>query len=190
MGSGVLRTAAWAPLVLAVAGCAQEDQGLVVVTVSARPAITGVAVLMGEATSGNRSQRVEIILGSIAPIPPERKFGIDAPAGIEVVINLSALDSHGAVLGAGQVSAKVRAGGRTDVTLVLAPPTVARDGGAVDQRGDDLTMPDRSGLVLRGAFAGGVAEGSAGNLALRGRFVWHAAVNGSGGGYTLKGWLR
>jgi len=46
------------------------------------------------------------------------------------------------------------------------------------------------GTVLRGAFVGGAASGSAGAVTLRGVFTWHAAVRATAGGITLEGWLR
>jgi hypothetical protein len=48
-------------------------------------------------------------------------------------------------------------------------------------------------LTLQGGFVGGaITGGQAGQAGyqLRGQFLWHGVISGSGGGYTLSGWLR
>ncbi|HEX2572489.1 MAG TPA: hypothetical protein VH877_23280 [Polyangia bacterium] len=44
-------------------------------------------------------------------------------------------------------------------------------------------------LTLQGGFVGGGFTGGQGGYQLRGQFLWHGAISGSNGGYTLSGWL-
>ncbi|HEX2571492.1 MAG TPA: hypothetical protein VH877_18170 [Polyangia bacterium] len=82
--------------------------------------------------------------------------------------------------------------GASDLVMLsdLVPPDRGLDFGPPqgDMAGSDLGSP--GGLVLRGSFTGGAVFGAQGVYELQGQFAWYGRVAGSGGGYSLSGWLR
>lgn len=81
--------------------------------------------------------------------------------------------------------AAVRDDGLTDAA--------ASEGGSVDVAPDlaptDAGAPADAPWVLRGDFVSAAVQGSGGGYTLTGVIQWSAAVEGSGGGYTLRGTL-
>jgi hypothetical protein len=124
-------------LLLAVAGCKKGD-GVVVVNVDAVPALAGVSSLAVHATVGANVKDLSVpIAGAPVSIPPARSFGIivSQDLGDTIVIHVQALDASNSPVGpAGEVSASIRGGERTDVALTLGQSTL--DGG-----GPDGTLP-------------------------------------------------
>ena len=103
-------------------GCAQEatpTTGLVSIVVNAKTSVDGVAKLKGHAMSGTSAIPIEITFGKAVSIPPNRHFGIFAPAEVPLSIHLDALDSGNDTIASGDLKTDVVGGQRLDRVMLL-----------------------------------------------------------------------
>lgn len=118
----------------AVAGC-NKGQGVVVVTVTADPAISNVATLHAHAQAGSRTVEFDVPAGVGAAtrvsIPPSLTFAIVVPlsVGASLSVTVTAKDGTGSTLASGTAQTAVRAGSRGDVTVTLSNQPTMGDGG-------------------------------------------------------------
>jgi hypothetical protein len=128
---------------LLIAAC-QKGDGLVVVTVTAMPAIENVATLHAKSTVGSKSAEFDVPVGSTSTLSDAQSFdfGIDVPLkyGGNIRVEIEARDSAGTPLASGVGTGKVSAGRRTEVPVVLG-------GGAVDMGAMDLRNVDLADLA-------------------------------------------
>jgi hypothetical protein len=145
---------AWiaAAFTLAAAGCSQGD-GVVVLSVTASPALAGVATLHTSATVGATTRDFDVAAGTggaAVTLPPAITFGIVVPAGLGSMlsVHVEARDSGGHPLASADGTAPVTAGQRTDATITFG--SVALDGGADLTPPADLSHVDLAGVDFSG----------------------------------------
>jgi hypothetical protein len=151
-------------VVVLLSGCAKGGS-LVVVTVESQAALSDVAVLAVHAELGTQSKDF-----NIAPnpntIPPAQTFGIDVSPSMSgsFTVHVDAVDSNASVVASGDGQAMLAAGGRADIDIQLAGPSV--DGGVPpDMAGihdlatvvtiGQVTVADVSGTVYSDIGDGG-----------------------------------
>jgi hypothetical protein len=127
-------------LALVLAGCGSAD-GLVVITVGAQPALSGLAKLHATASASGTNSSFDVPLSSPA-IPPEISFGVQVPARLAGAfsITLDAVDGNGATIAETMGQSQVSAGKRSDLPLSF--------GSAPTDGGTDGPPPDLSGVTI------------------------------------------
>ncbi len=137
-----------APLVLLLAaGCTKKADSLVVVTVDAVPALTGIALLHTVSMAGDETVTRDVG-GDHAPFAlggsdGTKSFGVQLRSSItgSFSIVVEARDGAGNVLGTGQGATTIKLGGSVDLTVTLGTPMVL-DGGGLDGAPADLGSTD------------------------------------------------